>query len=72
MDPNEALKQIEVLMSYCPKQEQYKQLDIYCWALQHWLSKEGFEPNWQKYPQATAFYNGWYVRDLAQKNSESD
>lgn len=62
MDPNKVLKQIEDSMSHYLEHGQQSQLNTACWVLYNWMSKKGFDPDWQKYPQAMAFYNGWYVR----------
>jgi hypothetical protein len=52
MDPNETLKQISQHLE-AGDTEAAKQG---CLDLAGWMSKGGFNPTWDKYPEATTYY----------------
>lgn len=47
MDPNETLKLIDQALS---EREVGEEVDALCRGLYEWVSKGGFEPDWNKYP----------------------
>ena len=54
MDPNETLKQIHKVIR---NGEDITAADQLCWDLWGWLRKDGFEPDWGRYPLGTAYYD---------------
>jgi hypothetical protein len=65
MDPNETLKWIDSWLKEA--HERYLQgrdrlpanpdIDEWCRNLWEWLQKGGFEPDWEKYPLGTSYFN---------------
>jgi hypothetical protein len=53
MDPDATLHQIDdFLAAHKPGEE----VDAWCRNLWKWISRGGFEPNWDKYPLGTSYY----------------
>jgi hypothetical protein len=59
MDPDETLKQIDELVrarqSVLWNSVAAEAADL-CVALNEWLEKGGFEPDWKKFEQGTAYF----------------
>lgn len=53
MDPNATLSFID---GFLKAREEGQQVDLWCQDLFDWLSKGGFDPNWEKYPLAEGYY----------------
>jgi hypothetical protein len=60
MDPNETLRQINEYADARPNKMRWQGIDEeaghLCVAINEWLEKGGFEPDWKKYPDATAYF----------------
>jgi hypothetical protein len=54
MDPNYALKRLDYLVS-CHVIT--NETDCLCHDLFDWIKKGGFEPEWNRYPSGTMYYN---------------
>ena len=52
MDPNATLAEIQWFLD---ETDEDPDTDL-LYALDEWLKKGGFEPDWQKYPQATDYF----------------
>lgn len=55
MDPNARLQQINMMLGDPDALTKYDLVDA-CRDLADWISKGGFEPEWDCYPDATRFY----------------
>jgi len=56
MDPNATLKELETNLTNAAFAN-IKLVNFWlCEDLKNWLDKKGFEPDWDKYPAATAYY----------------
>ena len=53
MDPNETLRMID---SFLTDRETGECVDEWCENLMEWLSRGGFEPEWEKYPLGASYY----------------
>jgi len=53
MDPNETLKKID---QFLKERQSGDEVDLWCRDLIKWLNREGFEPNWEKYPLGTSYF----------------
>lgn len=64
MDPNKTLQTLNLYVMLLKTQsmdsQSYKEAEpkarYYANTLESWLSNGGFEPNWDMYPNATAYY----------------
>jgi hypothetical protein len=66
MDPNATLRELEYLRSG----DDYE-LEEYASGLDNWLSKGGFEPNWEEYPHGTSLFHAWQAaKTILPFNSE--
>ena len=54
MDPNELLRMID---EFITTRQTGDDVDYWCQDLYDWLDKQGFEPQWDKYPMGTSYYN---------------
>lgn len=58
MDPNATLRMIEEAL----RDRDYRLANQLKWSLFQWLARGGFEPDWSKYPQASAYYHKRFPR----------
>ena len=56
MDPNATLRELGLLKAGGGTYEEIEELVE---ALDCWLSKGGFEPDWDEHPLGTLVYRGW-------------
>lgn len=52
MDPNVCLKRIADAI----QDGEYEDADDFCDELYEWIDKQGFQPEWDSYPEAAAYY----------------
>jgi hypothetical protein len=64
MDPNECLRLIQGYAVARPNKMRWQGIDeaaaFLCVDLNDWLEKGGFEPDWNAYPDATAYFRFIY------------
>lgn len=58
MDPNAALKNIEAALAPVLDLDTIEENAV---ALRDWLGGGGFQPDWEKYPNATKWYRHVYL-----------
>lgn len=56
MNPNETLNCIEGLVEIG---EDFHYAEELCDGLLEWINKDGFEPDWEKYPVGTKYYQDY-------------
>ena len=53
MDPNATLKQIHEFLA---DRRSGEEVDIMCQDLWDWIETGGFQPEWERYPTGTSYY----------------
>ena len=61
MDPNATLAELNAAREEGLTLEAATKRHSLCEDLHNWLAKEGFEPDWEKFPRAASYFVMWQL-----------